>query len=50
MRRTFAPIIELPLNDQRQDLAVGKSHAFKKEMDEETKRSLFPSNCPKAAV
>lgn len=30
--------------------AVGKNHAFKKEMDEETKRSLFPSNFPKAAV
>jgi GST-like protein len=29
--------------------AVGKGHAFKKEMDEETKRSLFPSNYPKAA-
>ncbi|KIZ39246.1 MULTISPECIES: glutathione S-transferase C-terminal domain-containing protein [Rhodopseudomonas] len=30
--------------------AVGKGHAFKKEMDEETKRALFPSNFPKAAV
>lgn len=30
--------------------AVGKGHAFKKEMDEETKRSLFPSNFPKATV
>jgi GST-like protein len=30
--------------------SVGKSHAFKKEMDEETRRSLFPSNYPKAAV
>jgi GSH-dependent disulfide-bond oxidoreductase len=29
--------------------AVGKGHAFKKEMDEETKRALFPSNFPKAA-
>jgi GSH-dependent disulfide-bond oxidoreductase len=26
--------------------AVGKSHAFKKEVDEETKRALFPSNFP----
>jgi GST-like protein len=30
--------------------AVGKDHAFKKEMDEDTKRALFPSNYPKAAV
>ncbi len=26
--------------------AVGKDHAFKKELDEETKRALFPSNYP----
>jgi GSH-dependent disulfide-bond oxidoreductase len=26
--------------------AVGKSHVFKKEVDEETKRALFPSNFP----
>ncbi len=30
--------------------AVSKSRAFKKEMDEETKRALFPSNFPKSAV
>jgi GST-like protein len=30
--------------------AVGKGHAFKKEVDEETKRALFPSNFPKVAV
>jgi GST-like protein len=30
--------------------AVGKGHAFKKEVDEETKRALFPSNFPKAAI
>jgi GST-like protein len=30
--------------------AVGKGHAFKKEIDEETKRALFPSNYPKATV
>jgi GST-like protein len=30
--------------------AVGKGHAFKKEVDEETKRALFPSNFPKATV
>jgi GSH-dependent disulfide-bond oxidoreductase len=29
--------------------AVGKDHAFKKEMDEETRRSLFPSNYPSMA-
>ncbi|MGR4932237.1 glutathione S-transferase family protein [Bradyrhizobium sp. CAR08] len=29
--------------------AVGKGHAFKKEMDEETRRALFPSNYPKVA-
>lgn len=28
--------------------AVGKGHAFKKEVDEETRRALFPSNYPKA--
>jgi GSH-dependent disulfide-bond oxidoreductase len=29
--------------------AVGKDHAFKKEMDEETRRALFPSNYPSTA-
>ncbi|MGD0563277.1 MAG: glutathione S-transferase C-terminal domain-containing protein [Roseiarcus sp.] len=29
--------------------AVGKGHAFKKEMDEETRRALFPSNYPAMA-
>lgn len=28
--------------------AVGRGHAFKKEVDEETRRALFPSNYPKA--
>jgi GSH-dependent disulfide-bond oxidoreductase len=28
---------------------VGKTHAFKKEMDEDTRRALFPSNYPKVA-
>jgi GST-like protein len=28
---------------------VGKDHAFKKEVDEEMRRALFPSNYPKAA-
>ena len=30
--------------------AVGKDHAFKKEVDDETRRALFPSNYPKAAA
>jgi GST-like protein len=29
--------------------AVGTGHAFKKEVDDETRRALFPSNYPKAA-
>ncbi|MEH2595003.1 GST-like protein [Bradyrhizobium sp. AZCC 1577] len=29
--------------------AVGKGHVFKKEVDEETRRALFPSNYPKVA-
>jgi GST-like protein len=29
--------------------AVGKNHAFKKEMDEEMRRALFPSNYPAVA-
>jgi GST-like protein len=29
--------------------SVGKDHAFKKEMDDETRRALFPSNYPAAA-
>ena len=30
--------------------AVGSGHAFKKEVDEETRRALFPSNYPPAAA
>jgi GST-like protein len=30
--------------------AVGSSHAFKKEVDDETRRALFPSNYPPAAA
>jgi GST-like protein len=30
--------------------AVGKDHAFKKEIDEETRRALFPSNYPAMAT
>jgi GST-like protein len=29
--------------------AVGRGHAFKKEIDEETRRALFPSNYDKVA-
>ena len=29
--------------------AIGRGHAFKKEVDEETRRALFPSNYPKMA-
>src|SRR5580704_8955635 len=30
--------------------AIGSSHSFKKEVDEETRRALFPSNYPPAAA
>ena len=30
--------------------AVGKNHAFKKDVDEETKRAMFPSNYPEIAM
>ena len=30
--------------------AIGRSHPFKKEVDEETRRALFPSNYPPAAA
>jgi GSH-dependent disulfide-bond oxidoreductase len=30
--------------------AIGKDHAFKKEIDDETRRALFPSNYPKVAA
>jgi GST-like protein len=30
--------------------AIGSSHIFKKEVDEETRRALFPSNYPPAAA
>jgi GST-like protein len=29
---------------------IGSTHAFKKEVDEETRRALFPSNYPPAAA
>ena len=30
--------------------AIGSIHSFKKEVDEETQRALFPSNYPPAAA
>ena len=30
--------------------AIGKDHPFKKEVDEETKRAMFPSNYPEIAM
>ena len=30
--------------------AIGKEHPFKKEVDEETKRAMFPSNYPEIAM
>jgi len=30
--------------------AVGSSHTFKKEVDDETRRALFPSNYPPVAA
>ena len=30
--------------------AVGKDHAFKKDVDEQTKRAMFPSNYPEIAM
>jgi GSH-dependent disulfide-bond oxidoreductase len=30
--------------------AVGKDHPFKKEIDEEAKRAMFPSNYPEIAM
>jgi GST-like protein len=29
---------------------IGKDHPFKKEVDEETKRAMFPSNYPEIAM
>ena len=30
--------------------AIGSAHSFKKEVDDETRRALFPSNYPPAAA
>ena len=48
IRRWFHSINELPAVAKAR--AVGSGHAFKKEVDEETRRALFPSNYPPAAA
>jgi GST-like protein len=48
IRRWFHAINERPAVAKAR--AVGSSHAFKKEVDEETRRAMFPSNYPPAAA
>ena len=48
IRRWFHSINDRPAVAKAR--AVGSSHAFKKEVDEETRRALFPSNYPPAAA
>ena len=48
VKRLFQAVDFRPaVNEAR---AVGKGHAFKKEVDEETKRALFPSNTASPVV
>lgn len=47
LKRWFAAIDARPAVARAR--AVGKDHSFKKEMDEETRRALFPSNYPSPA-
>ncbi|MFC3678306.1 glutathione S-transferase family protein [Ferrovibrio xuzhouensis] len=47
LKRWFAAIDARPAVAKAR--AVGKSHSFKAEMDEDARRALFPSNYPKAA-
>lgn len=47
LKRWFAAIDARPAVARAR--AIGKTHAFKAEMDEEARRALFPSNYPKAA-
>jgi GST-like protein len=47
IKRWFAAIDARPAVARAR--AVGKDHAFKREMDEETLRNLYPSNYPAAA-
>jgi GST-like protein len=48
LERWFAAINARPAVARAR--AVGKDHAFKREVDEETRRALFPSNFPAAAT
>ena len=48
IRRWFRAIDSRPAVGKAR--AVGSSHTFKKEVDEETKRAQFPSNYPPAAA
>jgi GST-like protein len=48
IRRWFRAIDSRPAVAKAR--AVGGSHTFKKEVDEETRRALFPSNYPPAAA
>jgi GSH-dependent disulfide-bond oxidoreductase len=47
LKRWFAAIDSRPAAKRARE--VGKNHAFKKEMDDEAKRALFPSNYPEPA-
>lgn len=46
LKRWFQTVDARPAASRAKD--VGKDHAFKKDMDEQAKRALFPSNYPKA--
>lgn len=46
LKRWFQTVDARPAAFRAKD--VGKDHAFKKDMDEQAKRALFPSNYPKA--
>lgn len=46
LKRWFQNVDARPAASRAKD--VGKDHAFKKDMDEQAKRALFPSNYPKA--
>ena len=48
IRRWFHSINDRPAGAKAR--TVGSGHAFKKEVDEETRRALFPSNYPPAAA
>jgi GST-like protein len=48
VRRWFHAINERPAVAKAR--AVGTGHAFKKEVDEETRRAMYPSNYPPAAA